>query len=237
MRDQSDTSPFPQQPVAVDVDEVATAMVTSDPELSCYLHRETGVMALVSAETRADLEEIYTELGGDADLPEASVAAAIRQRATPDWQREALLEADQVERGLARAMWSCLGSSPRRPIAPWRSSSGRWTTRVCGSGWQRLLRDVEPLGAFGGSSPHTRRSGRAGARSTTRACGSRSRRGLPRKGSWRGPDPLRRGGRRVGRVRACGTAPRARWHRSASSATMRDMCSHRVTLLLLNIGS
>jgi len=100
MRDQSDTSPFPQQPVAVDVDEVATAIATSDPELSYYLHRETGAVALVSAETRADLEEIYTELGGDADLPEASVAAAIRQRALPDWRHEALLEADQVERGL-----------------------------------------------------------------------------------------------------------------------------------------
>jgi len=86
--------------VAVDVDEVATAMVTSDPELSYYLHRETGAVALVSAETRADLEEIYTELGGDADLSEASVAAAIRQRALPDWQHEALREADQVERGL-----------------------------------------------------------------------------------------------------------------------------------------
>ncbi len=100
MPDQSDMSPFPQQPVAVDVDEVATALVTSDPELSYYLHRETGAVALVSAETRADLEEIYTELGGDADLPEASVAAAIRQRAVPDWRHEALLEADQVERGL-----------------------------------------------------------------------------------------------------------------------------------------
>ncbi len=100
MPDQSNMSPFPQQPVAVDVDEVVTAMVTSDPELSYYLHRETGAVALVNAETRADLEEIYTALGGDADLPEASVAAAIRQRALPDWRHKALLEADQVERGL-----------------------------------------------------------------------------------------------------------------------------------------
>ncbi len=54
---------------------------------------------MVSDETRRDLEAIYEELGNGEDLDDAAVAAAIRRRDVPDWQRETLEEADRVERG------------------------------------------------------------------------------------------------------------------------------------------
>jgi hypothetical protein len=55
---------------------------------------------MIGDETHSELEEIYAELGNGDNLDDAAVAEAIRQRNVPDWQREALEEADRVERGL-----------------------------------------------------------------------------------------------------------------------------------------
>ena len=83
----------------VDLEELATAFENGFPDLSYYLDTETGSVAMVSDETRGDLERIYAELDTSDDLDDAAVAEAIRQRNVPDWQREALEEADRVERG------------------------------------------------------------------------------------------------------------------------------------------
>ena len=85
--------------LAVDLEELASAFENGFPDLSYYLDTATGAVAMVSDETRRELEEIYAELDTGEDLDDAAVAEAIRQRNVPDWQREALEEADRVERG------------------------------------------------------------------------------------------------------------------------------------------
>jgi hypothetical protein len=84
--------------LAVDLDDVATAFENGFPDLSYYLDLETGEVVIVSDETHGALEALYEELNTGEDLDDAAVAVAIRQRDVPDWQREALGEADRVER-------------------------------------------------------------------------------------------------------------------------------------------
>ena len=85
--------------LAVDLEELATAFENGFPDLSYYLDSETGTVAMVSEETRSNLERIYAELDTGVDLDDVSVAEAIWQRDVADWEREALEEADRVERG------------------------------------------------------------------------------------------------------------------------------------------
>jgi len=85
--------------VAVDLDELAGAFENGFPDLSYYLDVESGEVAMVSDDTRRELDEIYQELDNGEDLDDALVSEAIQQRDVPDWVREALEEADRVERG------------------------------------------------------------------------------------------------------------------------------------------
>jgi hypothetical protein len=85
--------------LTVDLEDLAGAFENGFPDLHYYLDLETGEVAMVSDETRGDLEAIYEDLAGGEDLDDAVVAAAIGQREVPDWQKELLLEADRVERG------------------------------------------------------------------------------------------------------------------------------------------
>ena len=85
--------------VAVDLDELAGAFENGLPDLSFYLDVESGEVAMVSDDTRRELEEIYQELDNGEDLDDARVNEAIRQRDLPDWMHDALEEADRVERG------------------------------------------------------------------------------------------------------------------------------------------
>ena len=86
--------------LALDLEDVATAFENGFPDLSYYLDLETGAVAMVSDETRGELGQVYAELDTGEDLDDATVAKAIQQRDVPDWQREALAEADRVERGV-----------------------------------------------------------------------------------------------------------------------------------------
>ncbi|HZS86480.1 MAG TPA: UPF0158 family protein [Chloroflexota bacterium] len=85
--------------LTVDLEDLAGAFESGFPELHYYLDLETGEVAMVSDETRGELEAIYEDLAGGEEVDEAVVAAAIGRREVPDWQKEALLEADRVERG------------------------------------------------------------------------------------------------------------------------------------------
>ena len=85
--------------VAVDLDELAGAFENGFPDLSYYLDVESGEVAMVSDDTRRELEEIYQELDNGEDLNDARIREVIQQRDVPDWMREVLEEADRVERG------------------------------------------------------------------------------------------------------------------------------------------
>ncbi len=67
-------------------------------EISYYLDKETGQTLMVTDETRQELERIY-EAYFDPDAPnEFDLEAALAQSHLPDWQQEAVREADLVER-------------------------------------------------------------------------------------------------------------------------------------------
>jgi len=81
----------------VDLEELQMALDDSSPENHYFFDLETGKIALVTDETSGELEEVYAELPEDADS--AQIAEAIRQRHLEEWQKEELLQADQVEQG------------------------------------------------------------------------------------------------------------------------------------------
>ncbi|CAG0983932.1 hypothetical protein ANRL3_02316 [Anaerolineae bacterium] len=81
----------------VDLGELEMALDNSFPEHRYFLDLETGKVILVTDETSRKLEEIYAELPDDAE--DEQIVDAIRQRNLQDWQKEELLQADQVERG------------------------------------------------------------------------------------------------------------------------------------------
>jgi hypothetical protein len=85
--------------VKVDMAELAIALDVSFPDIHHYLDLETGRVVMVTDEIRSDLEEIYDEIYDEAGNRVVSLEEHLQQRDSPDWEKEMLLEADQVEQG------------------------------------------------------------------------------------------------------------------------------------------
>jgi hypothetical protein len=67
-------------------------------EVNHYLDLETGHVVAITSDTRQALEDLYQELD-DEGIDQADWQAAIQQRDLPDWEKNELLLADQVEAG------------------------------------------------------------------------------------------------------------------------------------------
>lgn len=68
-------------------------------ELSCYLDLKTGDILMVTDETRRQLEEIHEEHMGQEDEDDVvDIEPALAGLAIADWEKEALREANRVER-------------------------------------------------------------------------------------------------------------------------------------------
>jgi len=65
--------------------------------LHYYLDLETGKVVAITDEIRDELDAIYEAL--DEHYDDDAFAAALQQRAHPDWMRAVLNEAHQVEQG------------------------------------------------------------------------------------------------------------------------------------------
>ncbi len=83
----------------VDLVELMTVFDSTWGEMNHYLDLETGQVATVSGETRRQLEAIYEEAHDPAEKKDFDLGDFLQQSDLPDWQKEALLEADQVEAG------------------------------------------------------------------------------------------------------------------------------------------
>src|SRR5262245_28943906 len=83
----------------IDLSELAVAFEDASHEVGYFLDLETGQVVPITDETRGELEAIYDEIYGAGDEPRMSFAEALQHRDLPDWQREVLAEADQVEAG------------------------------------------------------------------------------------------------------------------------------------------
>ena len=83
----------PRRALAVDMSGLEIAFEHRSWETSDYPDLETGEVLSVTDEVRRGLEEIYEE-AGDWDI-----TVLVRQLDAPEWMKEAILEADRVERG------------------------------------------------------------------------------------------------------------------------------------------
>lgn len=83
----------------VDMDGLEEGFENSSYELSFYLDLETGEVVVVTYEVRRVLEDIYEDLPEEeAEVGEALNAAA-DQHDLPDWEKEQLMTAYQVDTG------------------------------------------------------------------------------------------------------------------------------------------
>ncbi len=83
----------------VDLAELMLVFDSNWGEMSHYLDLETGRVVTVSSETRRELEARYEEAHDSAEKKDSDLGTFLQQSDLPDWQTEALLEADQVEAG------------------------------------------------------------------------------------------------------------------------------------------
>ncbi len=86
--------------LAVDLTELELAFGNNSFELRYYLDLHTGQVVLVTDEVQQELENIYAELCDDGDETFRHFAEAAQKRNLPDWQKEMLYEAHQVEEHL-----------------------------------------------------------------------------------------------------------------------------------------
>jgi len=90
---------FPRR-LRVDLSELEVAFDDASWERSYYLDLETGKVLMVTEEFRQELERLHEEaIPGESIDEEANVTTVLDQLQLPDWEREALREANQVEEG------------------------------------------------------------------------------------------------------------------------------------------
>src|SRR5439155_18579270 len=91
------SEPRMKRRLKLDLDDLAFAFEDANTEAANYLDLETGEVIRVSDEVRRELERLYEELDGVEDEDQSTFAAALPRRALPDWMKETIREADQVE--------------------------------------------------------------------------------------------------------------------------------------------
>jgi hypothetical protein len=83
--------------LAIDLEELEAAFDDASGTLHYYLDLETGKVVVISDEIRDELQAIYAMLDEQSDGD--AFNAAIGQSDQPDWMREVLMQAHQVEQG------------------------------------------------------------------------------------------------------------------------------------------
>ncbi len=86
------------QKLTLDLTELAAAFEEASGEVSYYLSLETGQVIRVTDEIRRELEEIDQQTDDEGE-PGTSLTDLIQQRDRPEWEKQALAEAAQVEAG------------------------------------------------------------------------------------------------------------------------------------------
>ena len=126
--------------------DLEMAMGESSWEIGWYLDLETGQVVAVTGETRRELESIYEDLPEVGGGEVVDLVHVLEERHLPDWRREALLEADLVEREFA----SRFISVPRTESGEAYQDMEEFISTVQDGRFQdRLLRAIQGRGAFG----------------------------------------------------------------------------------------
>lgn len=83
----------------VDLSELAFAFESHFDELSNYLDLETGELVVVTDETSSQLEALYEQMMVEEDEEAPALADLLAAENLPEWEKQAVLQADAVERG------------------------------------------------------------------------------------------------------------------------------------------
>lgn len=92
--------------------DLEAAFQSGDNLFSCYLDTETGKIIQVSDEQRSLLDRIY-ESYFDEQAETVDWETAFQEMGLPEWQRNALKEADQVEEGFGSSFTTIPAESSR----------------------------------------------------------------------------------------------------------------------------
>lgn len=136
----------PRRKLHVDLVDLETAMEETSWEVGWYLDLETGQVVAVDAETRRELERIYTEIPDAESAERNDFASALEQRPLPPWRREALLDADLVERGYVDHFIQVPRTDSREA---YRDMEDFISTVQDGRLSDRLSKAIQGRGAFG----------------------------------------------------------------------------------------
>ncbi len=83
----------------VDLPELEFAFEDASGGASYYLDLETGQVVMITGEIRRELEDLYEEAYNGEEGEPIALADILQRHDLPEWMREALQEADQVEVG------------------------------------------------------------------------------------------------------------------------------------------
>lgn len=89
----------PKRKLSVNLSELESAFESSFETTSHYLDLETGQITMMTENVRSQLEEIYEQMPSQEEGEPIDFAAALEQCHVPDWEKDSLLEADQIEVG------------------------------------------------------------------------------------------------------------------------------------------
>ena len=98
--------------VRVDLAELAIALDTDSSQLHQYLDLETGQIVAIMEEIAWELEQIDEELYDEEGNQVTTLEDYLQQRDDPDWQKEMILEADQIERQYGTRYIGVEGNDP-----------------------------------------------------------------------------------------------------------------------------
>lgn len=130
----------------IDLGELAIAMDSYSYEHRFYLDLETGEIVLVQEEFTMKLEDIYQEILDEEGNEIISLEAYLDAQGIHDWQREALLDADRVERGYGSRYIAVKADSPYEGY----NDMERFIATVEDDAlYQRLSSAIRGRGAFG----------------------------------------------------------------------------------------
>ena len=92
----------PKRRVKVDLSELEFVFEDASPEAAHYLDLETGQVVRTTGEIRREMEDIHAQMYGEGDEPTMSFEEALQQRDLPDWMKDELRVADQIEIGYGK---------------------------------------------------------------------------------------------------------------------------------------
>jgi hypothetical protein len=135
----------PRRKLAVDLSELEYAFEDASWEASRYLDLETGQVVTITGEVRREMEDLYEESDEQASGEPVDFAELVRQSDLPEWEKDAVIEADRVERGYGSRY---IGVPEADPHEGYRDMEDFITTIKDERLQDRLWRAIRGRGAF-----------------------------------------------------------------------------------------